>query len=581
LIVVLLVGITAATLLAGMAAAASPTAAQGTPTPVAAPKPVGDLLSGRVVDAQGPVANAVVRLQNTKHESTTDQVGAFKLDLGRKLDSKQVITVTAWTPGFYTGWITTTAATKPVTIQMKAHYTTDNPDYDWFESEGAKGSAACALCHTQNPEWEKDLHSQSAVNPRFLTMYSGENVEGEKGAATRFGSDGKALPPEPGSPYHGPGFKLDYPNRDGNCAACHTPLASKNPNNSNCGWSGCHTTVTAQNAPQVPDGVSPMHLTGDAAEGITCEFCHKIGDVTLDPKTGLPPLDMPGILSYRLYRPHEGQELFFGPFDDIHDPDTYLPLQEESAFCAPCHIGVFGGVVGSGTVKDGVLIYNSYGEWLESPYSDPETGQTCQDCHMPVSEMTHFVFPEKGGLDRSGRIHTHTMPGAADEEFLRNAVTMTTTASLKGGQVLVDVQITNDKTGHHVPTDIPLRHLILVVTAAGPDGKPLPRAAGPVLPEWTGDYAGRPGKAYAKLLRDEWTGEVPTAAYWRPVTIVEDSRLAAFATDASRYTFKAPEAGAATVEARLLFRRAFQKLAEEKGWDDPDIVMEEARLTVK
>ncbi len=577
----LAVGLISTALLYSMASAATPGAATGTPTPAPIARPTGDVLSGKVVDAKGPVPNAVIRVQNTDYETTSDQVGAFKLDMGRKLDGKQVITVTAWTPGFYIGWITTTLATKPVTINMKPHYTTDNADYDWFEFEGVEGSAACAICHTQNPEWEQDLHSQSAVNPRFLTMYQGTNVAGEKGAATRFDMKGIPLPAEPGEPYHGPGFKLDNPTRNGNCATCHTPLASKLPNDANCGWLGCHTTTTAANSDQVPDAPSPLYLTGDAAEGITCEFCHKIGDVTLDPKTGLPPLDMPGILSYKLFRPEEGDQLFFGTFDDIPRRDTKLPLLEESAYCAPCHIGVFGGVVGSGQVKDGVLIYNSYGEWLESPYSDPETGQSCQDCHMPVSEMTHFVFPEKGGLDRSGRIHNHTMPGASDEEFLQNAVTMTTTAELKGGQVVVDVAITNDKTGHHVPTDIPLRHLILVVTATGPDGKLLARSEGPLLPEWTGDYAGQPGKAYAKILRDEWTGEVPTAAYWRPVTIVEDNRLAAFETDASRYTFKAPASGAAKVEARLLFRRAFQKLAEEKGWDDPDILMEEATLTVK
>ncbi len=246
LAVVLVVGLVAVTLMAGMASAASPVGAQGTPTPAPTAKATGgDILAGKVVDAEGPVAGAVVRLQNTKNETTSDQHGAFKLDLGRKLDLRQVITVTAWTPGSYIGWITTTLATKPVTINMKPHYTTDNPEYDWFEFEGVEGSAACAICHTQNPEWQKDLHSQSAVNPRFLTIYSGENVKGEKGAATRYGIDGKMLPPEPGAPYHGPGFKLDYPNRDGNCATCHTPLASKNPNDQNCGWSGCHTSVTA------------------------------------------------------------------------------------------------------------------------------------------------------------------------------------------------------------------------------------------------------------------------------------------------------------------------------------------------
>jgi hypothetical protein len=64
------------------------------------------------------------------------------------------------------------------------------------------------------------------------------------------------------------------------------------------------------------------------------------------------------------------------------------------------------------------------------------------------------------------------------------------------------------------------------------------------------------------------------------VRFVEDTRLAAFATDTSRYTFAAPTNGAVTVEARLIFRRAFQQLAEQKGWNDPDIVMEEGKLVL-
>jgi len=34
------------------------------------------------------------------------------------------------------------------------------------------------------------------------------------------------------------------------------------------------------------------------------------------------------------------------------------------------------------------------------------------------------------------------------------------------------------------------------------------------------------------------------------------------------------------VEAHLIFRRAFQQLAEQKGWTDPDIVMEEETVVV-
>jgi hypothetical protein len=151
---------------------------------------------------------------------------------------------------------------------------------------------------------------------------------------------------------------------------------------------------------------------------------------------------------------------------------------------------------------------------------------------------------------------------------------------VEGDALLVEVSVTNDKTGHHVPTGVPLRHMILVVQATDADGNLLPLRDGPVLPDWTGDYAGQSGQYYAKILEDEWTGESPTGAYWRDIRLVEDTRLAAFATDVSQYTFAAPAEGPATVEARLIFRRAFQQLMEQKGWDDPDIVMEEETIVV-
>ncbi len=134
-------------------------------------------------------------------------------------------------------------------------------------------------------------------------------------------------------------------------------------------------------------------------------------------------------------------------------------------------------------------------------------------------------------------LHEHQMPGASDEHLLKNSVTMKSQAWRSGSQLEVSVRITNDKTGHHVPTDAPIRQMILVVQALDAAGKPLALRQGPVLPDYAGNYASQPGKSFAKILRDEWTGETPTAAYWRPVTIVEDTRLAAMATDTTRYTF--------------------------------------------
>jgi hypothetical protein len=542
-------------------------------------------IAGLVVDANGPVANALLQVQGTPNKTTTAQDGTFKLD---GLAGATPLMLTAWAEGYFVGWTKLDPvsldlqAGNPVTITLKPLYTTDNHKYGWFSFEGVEGSASCGLCHREYPEWLSDAHSKSAVNPRFISVYTGSDVNGNEGQLTRYNDDGKALIPDAVEGYYGPGYRLDNPQRAGNCATCHTPLASTNVNTNNCGWSGCHTDLTAERAIQVDNGVIPLHLTGDAADGIACDFCHKIGEIILDPKTELPYADKPGILSMKLYRPEEGQQVFFGTLLDVTRRVSYSPVQAESEYCAPCHYGVFGGVVGHNSVSGGVVIYNSYGEWLESPYSDPETGKTCQECHMQVVDENYFVFPDKGGIKRDYfGFHSHYMPGASDEQLLQNSVTLQSQAQHQGDQLTVEVKITNDQTGHHIPTDAPVRQMLLVVKAYDAVGNPLEQTGGPLLPDWAGDYAAVPGKAFAKVLRDEWTGEVPTAAYWRPVTIVEDTRLPALAADVSQYAFSLPAKDAARVEVRLYFRRAFYDLAKIKGWDDPDILMEEATINVE
>lgn len=391
-------------------------------------------------------------------------------------------------------------------------------------------------------------------------MYLGTDLEGNRSPPTRFVANrdyGKVpLRPDPNAAYYGPGYRLDFPDSDGNCAACHTPMASIDD----------------------PYGVDPTAVTGVAAEGIGCDFCHKVWDVVLDRRTGLPDPNRPGVLSFEFRRPEPGHQFFAGPYDDVAPgEDTYSALQTESRFCAPCHHGVFWDT----------LVYDSYGEWLASPYSDPATGRTCQDCHMPPGGGSLFALPDVGGLVRDPQtIPGHLMPGAADETLLRNAVTLTAEAHRDGDEIVVEVEVANDLTGHHVPTDSPLRQMILIVTADGPDA-PLALLDGPVVPDWAGigdpadgRYAGTPGTGYAKVLEELWTEVSPTGAYWNQTRLLSDTRIAAMDSDRTRYRFGAPPTGPAVVEVRLVYRRAFIDLADQKGWDRGDVVMEEASLTV-
>lgn len=570
--------ISTATPEATLAPSATPTVVNTIPLP--------ETVSGVVQNAEGVLAGAIVQLKGTPIQAVTNAHGRFTI---QGLSGTTPAILTAWSEGYYVGWtsVNPSAPDYPgsdgLKITLKPLDEKDHSEYTWFKWAGVSGSDSCGLCHREYAEYKRDAHSQSAQNPRFLSMYLGTDLAGNVGQATKYGDQGAALPPDPNLPYYGPGFKLDTPNRAGNCATCHTPVASTVPNQRNCGWSGCHTDLTIERSNGVIEPATlPIGTHGDGAEGVTCDFCHKIGDVTLDEASGLPKPDMPGILSYRLYRPAEGQQVFFGTLVDVNRRVSYLPLESRSEFCAPCHYGVFGGVVGVGSVSGGTTIYNSYGEWLDSPYSDPQTGKTCQNCHMPVLDVNYFVFPDQGGITRDyAEFHDHYMPGAADEALLQNTVTLAADAIKKDGQLKVQVELTNHNAGHHVPTDAPTRQMILVVEATDSAGNLLELSEGAVNPEWAGNYAGVPGKTYMKVLRDEWTGETPSGAYWRPVKIVEDTRLAALATDTQQFTFALPSGAAATVHVRVIFRRTFQTLAEQKGWTDPDILMEETRITVE
>ncbi len=523
-------------------------------------------LSGTVLDREGPIEGAVVRIQTSELSTTTDSEGRFSLP---NPDSKNTFTVTAWKYGYYiAGQGDVAPGLDSVEIYLEPHTDSDNPWYDWLPSlyhPGEGEDQGCAECHSSSgtnithtlpvDEWLQDSHSRSAVNPRFLSMYNGTDVDGNQSPLTQFGYTQDygtfPLPPDPDLPYYGPGYKLDFPDTSGNCAACHAPVASINN----------------------PYQVDLSALSDNALEGISCDFCHKIWDIKLN-LLEIPYDNMPGVLSYEFRRPPEGHQLFIGPLDDVAPgEDTYSALQGQSQYCAGCHYGIFWDTV----------IYNSYSEWLESPYSDPEKGQQCQDCHMPSSGASHFALPEKGGLERDPvTIFSHTMPGAGSENLLQNTVSMAVQAERQGDEIMIAVSITNDQAGHHVPTDSPLRHLILVVNAFDSAGNRLILISGPLTPDWVGIgesskgyYAGLPGKVYAKVLMERWTQITPTGAYWNPTKIVSDNRLAAYETDLSNYVFRTPEGSTATIQVSLLYRRAFLELAQQKGWDTPDILMEE------
>ena len=144
----------------------------------------------------------------------------------------------------------------------------------------------------------------------------------------------------------------------------------------------------------------------------------------------------------------------------------------------------------------------------------------------------------------------------------------------------VHVALTNVAAGHCVPTDTPLRHLILLVEATGETGDVLDQVAGPVLPEWAGVgnpedgyLAGLPGETFAKVLESTWFGTAPTAEFWNPTRVARDNRLRPFETKRLEFVFIASGVRSATVRVSLIYRRAFRWLEDIKGWGHADVVL--------
>jgi hypothetical protein len=539
-------------------------------------------ISGFVKDGNEPVAGVTVTFQGTYISAVSDSAGAFTL---RGVPAGNGARISAWKEGYYCGLLTELVVpAKDVVVSLRRHQLTDYEHYEWVSPEEGQGS--CVQCHPALTEMAmQDAHLKAAVNPRFLSTYYGQDTLGNqspnttyKTITTQWGTFDVPQPYDRTQPYFGPGWRIDFPDSTGNCTSCHIPGAA------------------------TKGDVDPRSVTGADKYGVHCDFCHKVGYVHLEQNTGLPPVTQPGVQNIDLFRPNIfsdlWSQLFMGSLADGNALDGGVPspdgginvitfeakrtLYSESRYCAPCHYGGFWGQP----------VYTSYAEWAESPYADKQSAsyKTCQDCHMPSptlykGKVLTNIAPGKGGIERNpSQLHSHNM--TVTPELLRNSLTMDASASWIGSEIKVDVTLTNDKTGHHVPTDSPWRHMILLVEARDSNGNMLTLKSGSTLPSWCGIgeakdgyYAYMPGKAFAKVLREMWTDVVPAVSYWRHTTLESDNRLAAFATDKSSYTFQSSGSPVA-ITVTLIYRRAFIEMMQKKKWDSPDIVMAHKKISL-
>ena len=486
-------------------------------------------IRGTVLAENGrPLPGAVVRIQLTDNLTQTDNTGQFELV---QRGEPAVVTLSAWKHLYYDSTSRAQWNGQPVRITLQRYPEKDNPDYKWVSPSEAEG---CGKCHGAAivPQWERQLHAQAATNVLVRTMYSGTDIHGR--------------------PEDRLSYRHDFPGVPGNCAACHAPGAAANN----------------------PYGVFLDKVAGANALGVHCDFCHKIFDARI------PMRGMPGVLSIELRRPPDtSRNLFFGPFDDtLQENDSYLPLQRRSRFCAPCH----------SHLSWGVPIYFSFPEWFESPYRTK--GVECQDCHYtPDGKLSNIAPGHPSSVIRPpNQVPSHNLMGENRTAFIASAITLHLEGRVLSDRFHVTVRGVNSGAGHHFPTGQPMRNAFLVVHATNATGEILPLLKGDLLPVHAGDFAGQPGRFYAKVLE-----EIPTsypdrpsrpvripAPQWVQTRIRSDTRIPALATEHSVYEFSKPVKGAVKVVARIVYRRAYSCFATLKGWDIPDVPVTSRVITL-
>ncbi len=408
----------------------------------------------------------------------------------------------------------------PMVLTLVRLPSEDSASYRWIDPvPDRKQASHCGNCHAEiYTEWSASGHARSATGRHFRNLYEGTDARGRKGI--------------------GWSFLADHPDGAGVCTACHAP------------------TVPFED----PAFFDLRQVKGVSAQGVHCDYCHKIVDA---PTTNLGKTH--GRFNLQLLRPATGQ-LFFGPLDDVdREEDAFAAVYRESRYCASCH---------EGTVF-GVHVYGTYSEWLASPAR--KAGKQCQTCHMaPTGKLTNLA-PDKGGIPRDPKtLGNHRFFAGSQADMLRRCLKVSVDLDRSDQEVRARVTLRAEDVGHRVPTGFVDRNLILVVDGRDAEGKPVQSRTGTTLPKAAGrELAGLPGRLYARLLRD-FDGHSP-APFWRAEPEAADTRLLPECSEVSRFTFP-PRVR--RLRVRLLYRRFWQEVAETKGWADNAVTVYEKTIDV-
>jgi hypothetical protein len=518
-------------------------------------------IQGRVTSVYGPVENARVRIPGEEKYTLTDRQGQYMLQPAHV--HFQGVKITAGKEGWFNNAQFAGPLGRAQDIYLNPIYMNDNPDYRFISP------VTCFRCHTKLTRyWDQSKMAHTTSNPKVLDMYYGTDASQNNNVS--------------------PGYRLDNPNSNGNCAVCHAPSA-------------------VASSPWSQDLRSVLQSPRTEWDGISCDYCHKIQKVFPD-KT--KPSRMAPIFE-RQSSPIGNSILVFGPYDDVVVPPmaaSYSSVFNKGQFCAVCH-GHFkplekgktwdhGKIYsasewkGFGLKDDTILpIQTTFQEWKhwqdQLAQEDPNKGKKCQDCHMSWRKemLPYDNYVVDGGARRMWGtyrspkdIHPHHFDGGTQTQ-LKTAVSMELDGKTAGKKMDIKVYITNTNGGHWVPTGETMRSIMLVLKVVDSKGKPLKMLKGERLPGWTGkgkveagNYAGLPGSVFARVLEDD-KGNL-NVPFWRATGIASDTRIRPKTTVTLSYEFllENPE-DEPTAEAKLIYRPVMRPWVKSKKWHVEDILI--------
>jgi hypothetical protein len=377
-----------------------------------------------------------------------------------------------------------------------------------YRIEQFTDARSCGMCHpTQLAQWSGTLHAQSSADPFYQRVV--HQAEADLPGVSEF------------------------------CASCHSPIA----------------IYTGQ------DELNPASLTGAAAGGLQCDFCHTVSAFRHLGNFGFE--NTPGMLKYGP----------FGAQPPIFHTVQESALHDSAEFCGMCH--------DVSHPLNGLALETTFSEFKAGPY--PAEGVKCQTCHMTPG-LTHFeAFPgaSANGAEEREHIWTHWFvggnawipemmgnPGPAEiarARLAQAAAVEVLPYDIVGGELRLEVRVTNVGAGHKIPTGVTEeRQIWLEVELYASDGTLLQAWGKPgedgVIPDDTMILGTVFGDADAR----------PTHKIWQAASVLSDQRIAPRESLTWGYSYELGPRAVGRIEARLYYRSSAQDFVDSVFADTPE-----------